>query len=125
MDVKQWTMEPDRAKVYVVNLINAGRKFVLEQDEEATDLHGGSLKDVVCIALDATFQERPESHLYARSMTFTSNTDMKHFAVNSIQSGLSFAAEPREYPDGRREWNVTVERHRKHYDARKRVARGA
>lgn len=103
----QLTLEPDQAERRAINLIREGtRNFVVEIDP--TTPH---LKDVVCVAVDAEFDERPnENYLRTRQVT---KDEACQWAVNLIRAEMSFSVKPEVMQDGRTEFLVHVERRKR------------
>lgn len=106
MQNKQLTMEPDRARVYALNLVRHRRKFALEVDPTLP-----GMKDVVCIAIDGEFQ-KDDKHDYV-DMHARSVDEACQFAYNCCNSEVSFAVNPMTYPDGRAEWMFTAVRRKR------------
>ncbi len=103
---RQLVLEPDRAREMAVNLIRERRRFVCEIDPTAPHM-----KDVVCIAVGAEFQERPEFH-YIRLRAVTRD-EAAQFVYNCVQGEMSFSVTPETMPDGRTEWLLLAERWKK------------
>ncbi len=100
-----YTLEPDRAREMVINLIRRRVPFSLDQEDTTA-------KDVRVIGVHGDLVERAETHDYARRLTCTHRDEATHFALNAEREGFSFTVRPTEYPDGRCEWSFTLERHR-------------
>jgi hypothetical protein len=109
----QLVLEPDAAREHILNLLRRRAKFAVELDETARDRSGGSLKDVVCIAIGGEFIERPKTHDYAHRLTCQSLDDASHFALNCLSGSLCFAVAYERHPDKREEWMFTAERRKR------------
>lgn len=103
-------MEPDHAREVVVNLIRRQTTFVCEIDP-------AKVKDMVCIALGAVWEKRPDYDYV--DMTATALADACQFAHNCVRDEMSFGVTVHVH---HREpnWQFTAERPK-----RRTISRGA
>lgn len=105
----QLTLEPDRAKDYIVNLIRTQRDFAMEIDAGLKDAYGASLKDVVCIALGGRLVERAD-YLLAKGIVLRTRDDATHMALKFLREEICFHVVAKPLPMNQCEWHFTAER---------------
>lgn len=104
---RHYTVEPDRAKEMILNLLRKRRRFALTQQAEY-----GHMYDVVNITIGGSLVERRETEEYAHSMVCENLDEACQFAVNCLNNHLSFAVYVTQNPGHHEQWVFSAERNK-------------